>query len=82
MQGAFTEFLPTLPVIICNMIDQHIDCHYNTIYDRTGTTSHRHVVSGTVAVYEVSDEHRAARDAEAGTQHTEHHILEQHSGSE
>jgi len=39
-------------------------------------------VSGTVVVFEVTDEHRPARDGEAGTQHTEHHVLEQHIGSE
>ena len=81
MKNAFTEFLSTLSVTICNMIDYHIDCHYDTIYDRAGTTSHSHVVSGTCVVFEVCDEHSAARDAEAGTEHTEHHVLKQHSGS-
>jgi hypothetical protein len=82
MTCAFTEFLYTLPVIVYNMIDHHIDCHYDAIYDRANTTSHSNVVSGTAAVFEVTDEHRAARDAEAGTQHAEHHVLEQHSDSE
>jgi hypothetical protein len=35
-----------------------------------------------LAVFEVADKHTAARDAEAGTEQTEHHVLEQHSGSE
>jgi hypothetical protein len=33
-------------------------------------------------VFEGYDEHSAARDTEARTQHTEHHVLEQNSGSE
>ena len=78
----FTDVFPNLSVITCNMIDYHIDCHYDTIQDGAGTTSHCNVVSGTVVVFEVADEHRPARDAEASTQHTEHHVLEQHSSSE
>jgi hypothetical protein len=82
MKSAVTEFLSDLPLIICYMIYQHIDCHYDTIYDRESTTSHSHAVSGTLDVFEVMDEHSAARDAEAGTQHAEHHVLKQHSASE